>query len=178
MFRRLALPFRLIGRYYEPRLQSWALSVYGYRACAELTSINMTMFGCGCSPIKVDKQKQKLAMSDNIIEFKLQHIVVAVRDVNTEWYGLGLQLGLPEHILKPIGSHPDVEDRLRVMLSKWLDYDPQACWNKLANALNTMGKNVIAANIRSEYVRAVATPVNNPNPSDDDKTSMSKLLVQ
>ena len=137
----------------------------------------MTMFGCGCIPIKVDKQKQKLAMSDNNIEFKLQHIVVAVRDVNTEWYGLGLQLGLPEHILKPIGSHPDVEDRLRVMLSKWLDYDPQASWDKLANALNTMGKNAIAANIRSEYMRAVATPVNNPNPSDDDKTSMSKLLV-
>ena len=86
-------------------------------------------------------------MSENITEFKLQHIVVAVRDVNTEWYGLGLQLGLPEHILKPIGSHPDVEDHLRVMLSKWLDYDPQASWDKLAKALTAMGKNAIAANI-------------------------------
>ena len=103
--------------------------------------------------------------------------MVAVRDVNTEWHGLGLQLGLPEHILKPIGSHPDVEDRLRVMLSKWLDYDPQASWDKLANALTAMGKNAIAANIRSEYMGAVATPANNPTPSDDDKTSMSPNLI-
>ena len=109
-------------------------------------------------------------MSDNITEFKLQHIVVAVRDVNTEWHGLGLQLGLPEHILKPINSHPDVEDRLRVMLSKWLDYDPQASWDKLANALNTMGKNATAANIRSKYVKAVVTTTPLPDDSED-KTS-------
>ena len=111
-------------------------------------------------------------MSDNITEFKLQHIVVAVRDVNTEWHGLGLQLGLPEHILKPIGSHPDVEDRLRVMLSKWLDYDPKASWDKLANALNTMGKNVIAANMRSKYVRAADTATPFADSLKDDKTCM------
>ena len=109
-------------------------------------------------------------MSDNITEFKLQHIVIVVRDVITEWHGLGLQLGLPEHILKPIGSHPDVEDRLRVMLSKWLDYDPQASWDKLANALNTMGKNAIAVNIRSKYVKAVVTTTPLPDDSED-KTS-------
>ena len=109
-------------------------------------------------------------MSDNIAEFKLQHIVVAVRDVNTEWHGLGLQLGLPEHILKPIDSHPDVEDRLRVMLSKWLDYDPKASWDKLANALNTMGKNAIAANIRSKYVRAAVTSIPLADSLEDDKT--------
>jgi hypothetical protein len=44
-----------------------------------------------------------------------------------------------------------------MMLSKWLDYDPEASWDKLANALNAMGKNTIAANIRSKYVGAAAT---------------------
>ena len=121
-------------------------------------------------------------MSDNITEFKLQHIVVAVRDVNTEWHGLGLQLGLPEHILKPVGSHPDVEDRLRVMLSKWLDYDPLANWDKLANALNTMGKNAIAANIRSKYVRAVSSQTivtgESPAPDQEEESQARKTKMR
>ena len=89
------------------------------------------------------------------IAFKLKHIVTALRDVITEWHEVGIYLDLLEHILKPIGSNnPDVEGRLRMMVSKWLDYDPQASWDKLAAALNAMGKNAIAANIRSKYMRA------------------------
>ena len=100
------------------------------------------------------------------IEFKLQHIVIAVRDVITEWHDLGLQLGLPEYILRPLGS--DVDDRLRMMLSKWLDYDPEASWDKLANALAIMGKNAIAVEIRSKYVK-----ITTADTSGDDKTCMS-----
>ena len=37
-----------------------------------------------------------------------------------------------------------------MLLSKWLDYDPEASWDKLDNALETMGKNAIAKNIRSK----------------------------
>ena len=90
------------------------------------------------------------------LEFKLQHIVIAVKDIITEWHDLGLHLGLPESTLKLIGSNPDIEGHLRMMLSKWLDYDPQASWDKLANALNVMGKNTVAANIRSKFVGAVS----------------------
>ena len=110
-------------------------------------------------------------MSDrqSSLEFKLQHIVIAVKDVITEWYDLGLQLGLPDSTLKLIASNPDVEGRLRMMLSKWLEYDTQASWHKLANALNTMGKNVVAANIRSKYLRA-STTVAPDEVSEDDKT--------
>ena len=71
----------------------------------------------------------------------LQQVLTAVKDVITEWHELGIHLGLPEPNLKLIGSNPDVEGHLRMMVSKWLDYDPQASWNKLANALETMGKN-------------------------------------
>ena len=102
------------------------------------------------------------------IEFKLQHIVIAVRDVITEWHDLGLQLGLPEYILRPIGSSSDVDDRLRMMLSKWLDYDSEASWDKLANALAIMGKNAIAVEIRSKYVK-----ITTADTSGDDKTCMS-----
>jgi hypothetical protein len=116
-------------------------------------------------------------MSDRPSTLRLQHILNAVRDVATEWHDLGLQLGLPESILKLIGSSPDIEDRLRMMLSKWLDYDPQASWDKLANALNTIEKNTIAANIRSKYVGATATALNMvDNASDDDsKTRMFEM---
>ena len=108
------------------------------------------------------------------LQFKLKHIVIAVRDVITEWHELGLQLDLPESILRLIGSSPDIEGHLRMMLSKWLDYDPKASWDKLANALNAMGKNTIAANIRSKYVGAApTTTLNMVDVSDDDsKTRM------
>ena len=119
-------------------------------------------------------------MSDRLseLEFKLKHVLIAVEDVATEWHKLGLNLDVPEHILNLVGSNPDIEDRLRMMLSKWLDYDPEASWDKLANALNTMGKNVIAANIRSKYVRAVSESITvdtrNPVPDQED-TKARKL---
>ena len=112
------------------------------------------------------------------LEFKLKHVLIAVEDVATEWHKLGLNLDVPEHILNLVGSNPDIEDRLRMMLSKWLDYDREASWDKLANALNTMGKNVIAANIRSKYVRSVSETITvdsrNPVPDQED-TEARKL---
>ena len=110
-------------------------------------------------------------MSDRTsdLEFKLQNIVIAVKDLITEWHDLGLQLGLPDSTLKLIGSNPDIEGRLRMMLSKWLDYDTEGSWEKLANALTTMGKNVVAANIRSKFVLRAATTLE----ADDDTTGMS-----
>ena len=67
------------------------------------------------------------------------------------------------------------------MVSKWLDYDPEASWDKLANALNTMGKNTIAANIRSKYVGAVSSqtiPEDSPAPDQDEtKARMSTVLL-
>ena len=112
------------------------------------------------------------------LEFKLKNIVNAVRDVITEWHDLGLQLRLPDSTLKLIGSSPDIEGHLRMMLSKWLDYDPKASWDKLANALNTMGKNTVAANIRSKYVKAVSqTIAEDSHAPDQEKTKARKCTV-
>ena len=88
------------------------------------------------------------------LELKLQHAVVSVKDV-TEWYDLGLQLGLPDSTLASIASHPDVKGHKRTMLSEWLQYDPEASWEKLASALTTIGKKVIAANIRRQFLGGV-----------------------
>ena len=112
------------------------------------------------------------------IKFEIKNIIIALKDVIAEWHDLGIHLGLPESILKLIGSSPDIEGHLRMMVSKWLDYDPEASWDKLANALNAMGKNTIAANIRSKYVGAVGSqtiPEDSPAP-DQDETKARKSI--
>ena len=118
-------------------------------------------------------------MSDRAedIKFKLKNIVTALRDVITEWRGLGTQLDLPEHMLKLVGSSQEVEDRLGMMVSKWLDYDPEASWDKLANALNIMGMNTIASNIRSKYVGAAATALDVVDTTTDDDDSKTRMFA-
>lgn len=44
-----------------------------------------------------------------------------------------------------------VQQRLR-MIKKWLEYDLTASWNKLADALEEMGINKVAKDIREKYV--------------------------
>ena len=105
------------------------------------------------------------------LDFKLQHIVIAVQDVG-EWYNLGLQLGLPDSTLATIASHPDVSGHKRRMLSEWLKRDTEASWDKLAGALSMIGENVVSANIRSRFMKATAAT---PGPvidasNEDDKT--------
>ena len=112
-------------------------------------------------------------MSDRTgdLEFKLQHIVIAVKDITTEWYDLGLQLGLKDSVLKLIRSDHDTGGHLRMMLSKWLDTDTEASWDKLANALSKIGKDVVAAAIRNKYLRATTNQVDDT--VIEDKTCMS-----
>ena len=123
-----------------------------------------------------------VAMSDpaDDTKFNRKNIITALSDVITEWRWLGTQLDLPEHMLKIVGSSQEVEDRLRMMVSKWLDYDPEASWDKLANALNAMGKNTIAANIRSKYVGAVSSqtiPEDSPAPDQDDSKARKSTVL-
>ena len=77
---------------------------------------------------------------------KLKDLVNAVRSV-TDWYDLGLQVDLPKEILNNIRFDPDSSHHKTLMLSKWLDYDPAASWQKLAYALNTMGQKVAAEEV-------------------------------
>ena len=97
---------------------------------------------------------------------ELKDLVLAVKDVG-KWHDLGLQLGLPEPKLALIDKHP-VEDRLRMMLSEWLQFDPEASWEKLATALNKLGQNAIASNIRRQFV-SVTRPV-------EQETKRSKFV--
>jgi hypothetical protein len=114
------------------------------------------------------------------LEFKLQHIIITVQDVG-EWYDLGLQLGLPDSALAAIASHPDVRGHKRLMLSEWLKRDTEASWDKLAGALSVIGENVVAANVRSRFMKAGAASAT-PRPiadasNKDDKTCKPLLLI-
>ena len=88
------------------------------------------------------------------LEFKLNNVVLAVSDV-AEWFDLGLQLGLPSATLRLIAADPNIRDiksQRLAMLSEWLKYDTAACWEKLAAALSTIKENVVAANVRTQFM--------------------------
>ena len=108
-------------------------------------------------------------MSDNLSDKKLElkNAVLTVKDV-TKWHDLGLQLGLSDAILESIAMYPDIEGRLRRMLSKWLRSDTEASWEKLADALTIIGEKVAAENIRRQFMEKTSIP-DNPCCRDDTK---------
>ena len=114
-----------------------------------------------------------IAMSDrpSELELKLNNVVLVVSDV-VEWFDLGLQLGLPSATLGLIAADniKDIKSQRRAMLSEWLKYDTAASWEKLAAALSTIGENVAAANVRSQFMKipiAVSDDVESSEDSDE-----------
>ena len=72
-----------------------------------------------------------------------------------DWHTLGIKVGIPHHLLGEIQinySAYGVGRQRQEMITKWLEYDTKASWDKLANALKEMGKHVVAAKIWSAYV--------------------------
>ena len=88
---------------------------------------------------------------------ELKDLLIAVKEI-VNWHDLGLHLDLPESKLASIATHPDIEGHRRMMLSEWLQFDPEASWEKLATALSKIGKNAIAANVRREFVIVSGPP--------------------
>ena len=114
------------------------------------------------------------------LEVKLQHVVLAVSDV-ADWFNLGLQLGLPSTTLEIIASDPSIKDiksKRLAMLSEWLKYDTAASWEKLAAALDAIGENAVAANVRSQFMK-IPTAVTDDveNGEDRDEIGNFRLLV-
>ena len=60
----------------------------------------------------------------------------------TEWYQLGLQVGVTPFKLKEIESNypQDAQRRKSEVLNWWLRNAPEASWEKLAQALEAMGE--------------------------------------
>ena len=72
----------------------------------------------------------------------------------TAWYNLGINLGLPTHELHKIESDYQGNDRrMLAVLELWLRRTPNAAWEGVVGALEEMGENRVAENIRQEYIR-------------------------
>ena len=104
---------------------------------------------------------------------ELKDLLLAVKDV-VNWRFLGLHLGLPESILASIATHHDIEGHLRMMLSKWLQLDPEASWEKLTTALSKLGQSAIAASIRMQFM-SVTVPTEQENKRSEFAYLKSKL---
>ena len=107
------------------------------------------------------------------LELRLNNVVLAVSDV-ADWFNLGLQLRLPSATLRLIAADPNIKDiksQRLAMLSEWLKYDIAASWEKLAAALDAIGENVVAVNVRSQFMK-VATSSAVADISEDEKTCM------
>ena len=92
---------------------------------------------------------------------ELRDAVLATKDVaGIQWYDLGLQLRLLPSILDTIAAdHQTSDDRKRMMLSKWLQSDPEASWERLAAALALIGHETTAANVRAQFVKVTVQVV-------------------
>ena len=71
----------------------------------------------------------------------------------TDWYTLGLTLGLPVYVLETIRCEGET-DRKRKMILKWIDTGV-ASWSSLVEALKSplINKNGVAEQITKNYPR-------------------------
>ena len=86
-------------------------------------------------------------MTDKVLSEVLKEVL--------DWHTLGTKLGLPIHSLGAIqidySTYGTVRQR-QEMISKWLAFDAQASWSKLATALEEMGNCTLANKIWDTYV--------------------------
>ena len=75
----------------------------------------------------------------------------------SDWFMLGLNLGVPYRLLKEIRSNYSVEGCCacrRETLVLWLQRVPNASWGDVVQALRQMGENAMAERIEQKYVLA------------------------
>ena len=75
----------------------------------------------------------------------------------SDWFMLGLNLGVPYRLLKEIRSNYSVEGCgacRRETLVLWLQRTPNASWRNVVGALRQMGENAMAERIEQKYILA------------------------
>ena len=72
----------------------------------------------------------------------------------TRWFQLGINLGLQPHELNKVqqDNHGSDQQMLQT-LDLWLRRTPDASWLNVVSALEKMGENRVATNIRRKYIR-------------------------
>ena len=72
----------------------------------------------------------------------------------TNWYQLGINLGIPRYALLQIErDYHGNERQKQEMLDLWLRGTPNAAWRDVVSALQQMQENTEAERIRQKYIR-------------------------
>ena len=88
---------------------------------------------------------------DCVLNFN--NLCAELKTVN-DWHQLGINLRVLAHDLIEIEHNYQKNDRQRAeMLDLWLRRTPNAVWEDVVNALQQMGENRVAQNIRQKYIR-------------------------
>ena len=73
----------------------------------------------------------------------------------SDWFTLGLNLGVPYHLLKEVRSVYSVKGLgacRQETLVLWLQRTPSASWRDVVGALRQMGENIVAERIEQKYI--------------------------
>lgn len=84
-----------------------------------------------------------------------KNLTNALVKVTKRWDDLGIELGVAQCDLDNIerSKMGDVSRCKLGLIDKWLSTDLHATWEKLAQALQTIGEPIIAAEIRAAYLQ-------------------------
>ena len=87
---------------------------------------------------------------------ELKELLRELRKIANEWEDIGIELDIAEERLMQIKSDNagECKARLREMLRVWLSHvSPPPSWSALADTLDTLGHEDLAAHLRSRYCR-------------------------
>ena len=79
----------------------------------------------------------------------------------TNWHQLGIKLNLQPHELEKIRqdhAHHGTDRQRTEMLTLWWQRTPNATWDDVVTALQEMGENRVAENIRHKHKRRPSKP--------------------
>ncbi|XP_064407459.1 uncharacterized protein LOC135352216 isoform X2 [Halichondria panicea] len=91
---------------------------------------------------------------DQLYTKDLQEVVSQLMEAINVWFELGLALGIPVATLKDIESNEIYnKNRLRKMLTQWLESSPSRTWSDICNGLRsgTVRHDVLANTIEEKY---------------------------
>ena len=112
-------------------------------------------------------------MSDNKKALSINLLVEELSGV-TEWYTLGVYLGLTENEIKEIEQdHEGTARRQMAVLNKWLKKETDPSWLIVISALEKMSEMSLANQLRKKYEK----PAKCDAESATDNPSVSKPVV-
>lgn len=99
-------------------------------------------------------------------QLEMMDVLDALVDVSSEWYGLGLRLGLTTGKLNSIreSRHHDADKCMMGMVEKWLEVFPNSGWSDVVKALIAMDKNGLALRVAEKYFKDGEKLVPSPQP--------------